>query len=237
MIGRLVTLKRELGWLNTLLYAIDRLLAKVSGQAARLVKYYIVVQPVAGQSLLPKGRGKRIEVREITAEMPATEDFPRPADVIQQRYADDACCLAAYDNGVFAGYIWLAWGNYREDEVRCHYHLWPQEGLAWDFDVYIDPARRLGLAFPRLWDEANACMRFRGVVATVSRISAFNPGSLVAHTRLGAQRRAWLSFLVMGRWQLMLASVPPYIHLSTGPSSVPDVHFRYMPQPAKEQGR
>ena len=117
--------------------------------------------------------------------------------------------------------LWLCLGPYDEDEVRCRFVCEPEENTVWDFDVYVCPEARAGFVFARLWDEANAFLGKRGIAWSISRISAFNPGSLASHAGLGARRTAAATYLKLGRWQIMVADVPPYVHLSTDPVSVP----------------
>ena len=52
-------------------------------------------------------------------------------------------------------------------------------------------------------------------------ISAFNAASLRAHARLGARRLGSATFLRCGRWQWMLATRPPYFHLSRHAAAFP----------------
>jgi hypothetical protein len=83
----------------------------------------------------------------------------------------------------------------------------------WDFDVYVAPEFRLGRLFARLWDFTNSELRAQGFRWTISRISAFNPESLAAHSRLGARRLGSAMFLVAGPLQVSFASLPPYVHV------------------------
>ena len=73
----------------------------------------------------------------------------------------------------------------------------------------------------RLWDEANSLLRQRGVAWSISRISILNTKSLAAHDKLGIRTLATALFLRSGKLQAMLASVPPYVHLSDTAASVP----------------
>ena len=99
----------------------------------------------------------------------------------------------------------------------------PAGQAAWDFDVYVDPEHRSGLGFARLWDEANGWLRRRGVAFSWSRISAFNPGSLASHARLGARVAGKATFFRLGPCQLMIASLPPYFHISWRRQDMPSI--------------
>ncbi len=211
---------RQMGWLDTGLYALDRLLNKVSKGGTRLYKYYLVAQPVAKASLLPPGRGAQIQVRPIGAQDAGAKQFPRPAAAIEARYAQGARCLAAFRDDRFIGYLWLSLDGYQEDEVRARFT--PAPGAAWDFDVYVAPDCRLGFAFLRLWDEANRLLADNDIRWSCSRISAFNAGSRDVHARLGTVSLGSAVFLRAGRWQAMLATLPPYFHLSPHPAAFPE---------------
>lgn len=212
---------RELGWLDGFLYALNRSLVMISGNRMRLYKYYFVAQPVPETRWLSPRRGKAIEVRQIAESDPIVREFPRPDWVIPYRFKQGAVCLAAFKAGGFIGFLWLTLGAYQEDEVRCRYAPPAQAKAAWDFDVYLAPEHRLGVAFLRLWDEANSFFRAREINWSLSRISAFNRGSVLSHARMGATRLGSAVFLRIGSWQIMVAAIPPYFHLSTYPGSFP----------------
>jgi hypothetical protein len=112
-------------------------------------------------------------------------------------------------------------GSYQEDEVRCRYVPLPVGKSAWDFDVYVEPEHRNGIAFLRLWDEANRFLAAHQIQWSLSRVSAFNSGSILSHARMGAQRIGAVTFLSMRSWQMSVSTVPPYIHFSTHADSFP----------------
>ena len=209
-------LVREFGFANAVLYLAGRAIRGVFPRVF-LYRYYIVAQPVAEDDLLPPRRGKAISVRELGPGDPAFSGLPLDPHVLEFRFRQNVVCLGAFQNDAVIGCLWLCFGEYEEDEVRCVFALGPSTGSdaapAWDFDVYLKPEVRLGFAFGRLWDEANRLMRARGIGWSISRISAFNPGSLAAHTRLGAVRVGSLTALKGPRRQLLLSSMPPRIRL------------------------
>lgn len=213
---------QQWGWFNLSLYLLNRFLVTVSKGDLKLDRYYLVAQPVAGASLLPPGRGKKIEVRLIHEQNEIAEQSPRPAGVIQARFEQGAKCLAAFKEERFIGFLWLLIGGYQEDEVRARYIPLPAGRTAWDFDVYVAPDFRLGLTFPRLWDEANRMLNKKGVRWTCSRISAFNVGSLESHARLGTVSLGSAIFFCAGGWQITVASIAPFFHLSTHSGSFPE---------------
>ncbi|RMD63334.1 MAG: GNAT family N-acetyltransferase [Alphaproteobacteria bacterium] len=213
---------RELGALDGVLYALDRALQSLSAGRARLYRYTLVAQPVPSAPLLGPRRGRAIEVRPMTADDPALAALPLDAAVLRHRFAQDGVvCFGAFQDGEVIGCLWLCLGPFLEDEVRCRFIPRPAGAAAWDFDVYIHPERRAGLAFARLWDGANDYLRVRGIAWSFSRISLFNPGSLAAHARLGARRVASATFLRLGAWQVMVAGPP--LRLAAGWRRVPEV--------------
>jgi hypothetical protein len=213
----------QLGWPNACLYLLGRVLEACSGGRWRLYRYLFVAQQLP-QAPLCAGRGRDIEVRFLStlAELPA--NYPRPAHVLRQRYAQGAQSLAAFRGAALVGFLWFLPNAYQEDEVRARYVL-PSAHSAWDFDVWVRPEDRLGWAFRRLWDSAALRLRQQSVRWTCSRISAFNPGSLSAHARIGTVRLGSAVFLCCGSWQWMVASRAPYFHLSRHPSSFPQMQF------------
>ena len=216
---------KELGIADSSFYLLDRFFRRVSGSTWGLYKYHVFSQPVPELPLLPSNRGKDIIVKEIRQGDPETSAFPRSAEVINSRYRQGGVCLSAYRKGEFAGYLWLNFSPYYEDEVRCCYHPLPEGKAAWDYDVYVDTSHRLSMVFPRLWDEANRLMRSRKVTFSMSRISAFNPGSLSSHRSLGAQKITALLFLCFGRFQIMFSAVRPFLHLSMTAEDIPHVRI------------
>lgn len=212
----------QLGWLNAGLYGIGRLLARLSGGRWNMHKYHFVAQAIQPGSLCG-GRGKHIEVRQCRCQQDLPPFYPRPPEVLRQRYAQGAHSLAAMRDGQLIGFLWLLPGSYQEDEVRAHYAL--HGPAAWDFDVWVRPEDRLGPAFARLWDEANGWLRARALRWSCSRISAFNSGSLHAHARIGTISLGSAIFLRCGRWQWMAATLAPYFHLSRHSASFPRFCF------------
>ena len=213
---------RKLGALDGSLYLINRLLGHLSGGRAGLHKYYLVVQPVrpAAQALRPSAD---TVIAPAAPDSPLRASFPRPTEVIEQRYRDGALCFAAVVKAQFAGFLWLQRERYREDEVRCDYLLVQPAVSVWDYDVYVEPRYRLGRCLARLWDEANRHLQAEGVRWTFSRISAYNPASLKAHARLDARPLHSALFLCLGRLQFSWLPQAPHLHLSLGPQQRPRI--------------
>lgn len=216
---------RTWGAFATCLYALDRVLARISNGKAHVHFYRLELQPVPAKPLLPAHRGRKFVIRELQADDAAHATGPRPAAAIAARYAQGSRCLGAFLDGQFVGQIWLQFDSYREDEVRCQFCLLPADQVAWDYDVYVDPSQRASFLFARLWDTAFELLRERQIAWTASRISVFNTGSLASHGRLGARETGRAIFCVLGKLQVMLASTPPFVHFSWSGSVVPELRI------------
>lgn len=217
---RIVANVSQLGWVDGLIYLVARTLSKLSGRRARIVRYYLVAQPVPHDA-----RSTRPDIKTtvafIDADTPLASQFPRSPEVIAHRYSNAARCVAAQSGDRFAGFIWLARGGYDEDMVRCRYEFAQPAESAWDFDVYVEPDFRIGRTFARLWDAANQQLSSEGVKWCFSRIESSNPGSLHAHRRLGIRKLFSVTFVCLGSVQLTFAGAAPYVHASLSSRSRP----------------
>ncbi|ANQ86412.1 hypothetical protein dqs_3391 [Azoarcus olearius] len=202
----------ELGYINAAFYLAGRLLQRVSAGRACIIRYQFFAQPVPEQPATSRPSAKS-QIRRVAPDDPVVSRFPRPPAVIARRFADGATCFVAENDGRFAGFLWLARDAYEEDEVRCRYELSPPERCAWDYDVYVEPEFRIGRTFSRLWEAANIHLAARGVRWSLSRISAFNPGSLAAHRRLGIRYLSTATFIVLGPVQISVLGAAPFLHV------------------------
>lgn len=225
-------LSHEMGPGNALLYGAGRIGLRL-GIGAGIHRYIFIAQPIADAPLLPRSRGQSIMVRQLAAGDPALRDLPLTQEVLDFRFGQGAICLGALRGDRTIGCLWLRLGPYVEDEVRSRFVLSPAASTCWDFDVWLAPEHRAGLGFARLWDEANAFLRQRGVAWSVSRVSAFNPRSLRSHARLGAAPIGSALYICLGRLQLMMSTMRPGIHLSWGSRSTPDLQLRAPSRPAR----
>jgi hypothetical protein len=212
-----------LGFGNGLLYCADRVLAVATRGYCKLYKYYFVAQPVPDERPREVATATRTRIHRETNADNIVRSFPRPPEVIARRLADGATCLVAERDGEAIGFIWLKFDSYEEDEVRCLYLLEPAKEMAWDFDAFIAPRFRMSRAFVQLWDAAFERLREHGCRWSVSRISAFNPGSLNSQRRLGAVHLHTAVFTAVGPAQLTLLSCRPFVHLSLGRRSRPTI--------------
>lgn len=216
---------RSLGWADTSWFIADSLLRRMSFGSARLIKYYFVAQPVShtAPSAPRTASGTLISVTDHLTEV--VRQAERPERTLQERFTQRARCVVAERDGELAGFIWLCPEHYREDEVRCVYRWIPVREARWDFDVFVAPPFRMGRLFARLWGRAHALLAAENVKWTLSRINAFNAGSLAAHRKLGAVQMATGWFLVIGRLQLTFTSLAPYWHVSLRDSDAPELCF------------
>jgi GNAT superfamily N-acetyltransferase len=221
---------RRLGLSSGLLWAASRTVSIASTDRFRILRYCFVAQPVPDFPLAPENRASAIHIRRVEAGDPLVAQFPRPSDVIADRFRMGAVCLAAETHDRFVGFLWIKESQYPEDEVRCHYVLEPSTGAVWDFDVYIDPAFRFGRTFARLWDTANTWLRERGYRWTLSRISAFNPDSLAAHRRLGIREVGAATFVRVDRIQIAFLDRAPFVHVGWRDDQAPTLRLRPPPK-------
>jgi hypothetical protein len=218
---RILRIIRQLGCFNAFLLALSRVIDRSSGGRWRLQRYLFVAQ-VLPTAPLCAGRGRDIRIRLLTESAAVPEGCPRPHAVVRDRYRQGAQALAAFREERLAGFLWFVFGAYQEDEVRAHFSL-PSPDCVWDFDVWVRPEERLGWTFRRLWEAARLLLRARGARWSCSRISAFNAASLRAHAAIGTTRLGSAIFLNCGNWQWMLATMPPYAHLSRSADAVPNL--------------
>lgn len=214
MIAKLSSPFREFGAVAGIAYLADRLLNAVSDRT-RLYVYELMEQPVRGPGLLAERKLAPFELKRIDGDADELALLPVPPEVVDFRLSQDAVCLGTYRAGELVGYIWFCFGEYRDDEVRVSYRL-PDAGSVFDFDVYVMSRHRLGVAFAATWELANRFLREQGIRRSYSRVSRFNPGSRRAHARLGAVSIGKAAVLKLGRFQLLCATVPPYLHAGIG---------------------
>jgi hypothetical protein len=214
-LSRLSSPFREFGVGAGLVYVLDRLLHKLSARAG-LYLYELVEQPVQGQVLLPPAHAQHVRFVELQPGAEQLSQVPRPAAVVADRFGQGAVCLAVYMKDRYVGYAWFAFDRYEEDEVRCTYQLQRPAQSAFDFDVYVFPAYRLGRAFAAVWHASNQYLAGRGVTRTCSRIAASNVASRRSHAQLGAREVGRALFLSLGSWQLTWSTALAFPCLHVG---------------------
>jgi hypothetical protein len=185
-----------------LLYVVHRMLQRLSGGRVAIVPYWLMAQPIGAGAFGRLAGDPHTVVRPVSADDPVTAAFPRPREVVAQRFASGAECHVVWVRGQFAGHIWIARGRFAEDEVRCVFEIADPATGVWDFDVYLEPRLRFGRTMGRLWMAVDEALAATGVRWSFSRINGFNSASLRAHERLGARAVGRAVFLCVGRRQL-----------------------------------
>lgn len=218
ILNKLKKLWKDLGPINAPLYLLHKALSVPTGGRAKVERFIFVAQPIHDAPLLPPGKAASSTAMQLDPGDPLLTQSPRPAQVIADRFAQGAICLAIVKNDILQAFLWLIQKHYDEDIARVRFVLPPSGKAAWDFDVYVAPAYRLGYTFLKLWDTANVHLRSLGVRWTLSRISAFNAGSLSSHSKLGARPIGTATFFIAGPLQIMTSSLSPKFHVSFGNS-------------------
>jgi len=204
---------KEFGFIFGALYALDQILRKLSPQFGLFV-YEMMVQPISGKPMLTASLTKNLAFIEIGRDHADIGLMPALADIKQSRFDQGAMCLGVYRKAKLIGYIWFCFCRYEEDEVRCTYELTDPIRSVFDFDLYVFPEHRMGIAFTAIWHGANAYLYARGIRFTFSRVTRFNSASRRSHARLGWKCVASVIFLKLHRIELMLANIFPYIALT-----------------------
>jgi hypothetical protein len=204
---------REFGIVAGGLYLADRLLRSMSPRLGLQV-YELMEQPIDGRALLPAGLARNLEFVEIGPGHAALSKMPARDEVKALRFEQGARCLGVYRKGDLLGYMWWCPHRYDEDEVRCTYRLHPVDASVFDFDLYVMPEHRLGIAFLAIWHGANQWLHAQGVRHSFSRVTWFNLPSRRAHARLGGRRVGCALFVQLLSTELMISTVRPYIATS-----------------------
>lgn len=233
MLTKLQATFRDLGAVNALLYGTDRFVRMVPNDM-RVYRYTLVAQRVSDLPSLPSHRGKSIEVYEISAVDPLLSGLSADLseDVLRFRKKQNSVCLAAFTKNIIIGCVWLCFGTYCEDEVRCRFSPLSDEGASWDFGLYIRPEYRNSVAFSKIWQAVKEYLQKRGVGWSISRISAFNPHSINSHARAGAILLGNVTYFCAGPYQLTISRLRPFWHLSQDADCMP--HF-YLKPPGEYQ--
>ncbi len=235
MLARLLSPFQEFGVFAGAIYCADRLLQRLSPHL-RLQFYELLEQPIPDHPLLPPRLAATFELREIRAGAPELARMPARPDIKASRFRQNAICLAAFQKDEFVGHIWFCFHAYQEDEVLCTFVLPDDKHSVFDFDLYLFPEHRMGLAFVGIWNAANAWLRARGVRCSYSRLTRFNLASRRAHLKLGARCIGRMFVLQVGKLEFTLATLPPYVHVSFNERDRTQLKLRAS-RPLAEQAR
>lgn len=218
MFRRLVSPFQEFGPLCGFLYAVDRLLSRVSPRL-RVLVYELMVQPIPQKPILPASMARKLSSKVLEWGDPDLSSVEAPISVQRARFAQDAMCLATYSDRKLIGYVWLCFERYQEDEARCTFVVNPRGKAVFDFDLVVLPQYRMGLGFAGLWHCTSEYLRGRGVTHSFSRLTRFNIASRRAHGHLG-----WLKVgqaIVLKLWsvEVIASTIAPYVYISSGSRS------------------
>ncbi len=224
MLAKILSPFREFGFVAGLLYGLGRVLHYVRSPV-QLFFYELMIQPIPDTPILTPALSKGFSIREIKPGDPTLALMPVTPEDLADRFAKPTVCLGAFRKDQLVAYMWLCLGPYEEDEVRCLFVPQPGNRAVWDFDFYVLPEDRLGLGFVGLWDGANAYLRERGYEFSCSRVTRFNTISRKSHKHLKWVRIGHTLFLRATRFQAMLATVPPFFHVTITGSSRPTINI------------
>jgi hypothetical protein len=216
---------REFGFFAGTLYVLDRALRRLSPRLGLYV-YEFMVQPIPDKPLLPASLTRKLAFREIRRGDPEVALMPARTGIKESRFDQGAVCLGAFRDDALIGYIWFCFDTYEEDQVRCTYRLVNVAESVFDFDLYVLPEHRMGIAFMAVWHGANQYLRARGVRYTFSRLSRFNLASRRSHAHFGWKRVAGAVFARAWTVELMLATMFPFVALTLGPRQRVRLSFR-----------
>ncbi len=214
---------RTYGIPDGLLYLLNRLSARMLGGTVNLVRYRFLALPTDVNIPTPRRLGRTVETRMLSLKEVTALAVPRPIDIIRARYRQGSCCLGAFRDRQFVGFIWLQDCSYAEDEVRCRYVLPNKHTCVWDYDLFISPAYRDTAAFLKIWVDALCYLRASGKLWCFSRVSTLAPDSLRAHLRMGAKLVGSAVFISVFKAQILLSTCAPYVHISCRAANIPDL--------------
>lgn len=230
LLARLGQALAERGRLGTLVHALDRGLAAVSGGRARVHAYAFIAQPLDAPAFLrsvirPPAGGSR-QLLHVRAGDALAQTLPRPQAILARRWAAGDECLAAVVQDELAGTLWLAFGHYDEDEVRCRYELLEPSLHVWDYDVWVAPRYRGGRVLARLWGAAGQRLVEAGYTHSISRVALGNVASLAVHRRMGGTVIGRAVFVSLGPLQIAFMGARPFVHLGLRRGQVPVLRLR-----------
>lgn len=208
LIQRIISSFKEYGPSSGLVYIFHRALQRMSKNAG-LYYYDWTIQPVTNKRIIPERIASKYAYRKIEKGDKALQEIPVPSGVLDFRYEQDSECIALFKDDKLAAYIWLTYGSYDEDEIRATFHLDPPHQAVFDYNLYIIPDFRMGMAFAAIWDYVNRYLFDKGIRYTYSRITHTKINSAGAHKLLGARFIGKSITLKLWNFQLMYTTQTP----------------------------
>jgi len=199
------------GWM---IYAIDRTFDAISGGRLRLTVADFYLQPLGPIARVPSVTDESIRVGPISREEADPAQMARRAEVLDDRFGSGSTCIAAMRGEEIQGFMWLHFSPLHDKDLRLVLAAADDTGLAWDYDMFIQPKYRLGRTFSRLWEAAQLELIRKGRRGTLSWIRIENGASRRAHIRLGATRVGRAVMLAVSQWQITISSMRPWISVS-----------------------
>jgi len=219
MINWFKTSFAQIGKAATFYYIADKILQ--STRIGSIYPYYFFSQPLEGNGKKVR-LSKNFEIRRIKEDDPVLLSL-LTSEICQYRFQQNAVCIGAFKDNHPVALLWFTPSTYHEDEVRADFI--PPESGCWDFGVHIEPEYRLTRAFSNLWISSTEIMKEMGYTDSLSRISAFNPGSLKAHMRMGAVLLGKAIFINIGPVQFCCSTRKPRFHIALNSKSRTVFHF------------
>ncbi|MGH8218553.1 MAG: hypothetical protein ACREUT_08310 [Steroidobacteraceae bacterium] len=210
---RLISPFQEFGLLCGTLYALDRVLSRLSPQL-RVLVYELMVQPISPTPILPSRLARKLSVRVLERGHPDLAAVVAPQAVQHARFSQSSICLGTYSGEHLIGYVWLCFERYEEDEARCTFIVNPRGQAVFDFDLVVLPEYRMGLGFAGLWHGTNEYLRARGISWSFSRLTRFNIASRRAHGHLRWRRVGAAVIFKFWSVEIIASTIAPYLYLS-----------------------
>lgn len=207
-----------MGKVNAILYIFSRLLCRVS-QGISLNRYYIFAFPAKEKG----GENFRFcapyTFRLITNSVELEQDRLSQYEIRNRLDAGDKC-FACFKNNILVAYLWINRSGYKEINDKSFFEL-DDDGLVWDYDIFVLPEFRSGFAFGCIWNEYIKYLKKQDVKYSLSRVSVFNYQSIRSHKSLGAEVLFSVAYLRVYRCQISLSTVFPYVYISVGHGMMP----------------
>lgn len=213
MIEKLRSLVDELGWVDAIIYIIDRALGTIKAPVS-IARYVLVAQAVPDKPMLPPKRGSSIVVRPLKlADDLGSETTLSPA-LFARRTACGSITFGAFDASGLIGYLSIDLGPHDDEFLPARFVPLPTSLCAWDYDFFVTARLRLGVVYLRIWDSVFEFLRNRGVAWSFSYIASANVRSMKSQLRMGAIPVETFIVARLGRCQVFLRARPPFIQIA-----------------------
>lgn len=213
---------RAIGLWPYSVYVLGRMLRTLScGDAV----HYRLMAVDLKALLASNARCDEVKLAALKRGDPRLEHLDVSAQIVRERMAQGAVCLALSKGAKLQGCIWYAVDRYDEDEVRAQFVL-PRSAV-WDFGAYVAPEHRLSRSFDQLWRGFARYSSDQGSRYSISRIATHNVASMRAHGRLPHTVLGDCSFIRVFSLQLCLSPLLERWHICRSDQDKPifEVHL------------